>query len=373
VLLVDVEQQVAERRAAEEAFDARARHVAAVLADMRVAQQVYLADGQDVGAWGSRVEALARGALGGIDGLTRATSSPVTRASLAQTSAEIKTFGAVDRRVREHLAHDETVVAGNLVLVEGGRAAVEASKLLDRARLEERNAAVAAVISLEQQRTYALAASAAVGILAIGLLVFAPVPRDDESSLNTTSIVDQSPPIAREMRSEPPREAVPDDFEPLLEGAAEICTAFGAAQERSQLASALARAADLMEARGLIVWIGDAEREALRPVIAHGYADHTLARMAVIPRTADNAAAAAYRTGELQIARARHDGTPGAVVAPMLAPDGCIGALTAEVKAGSELSLPLQALARLCAAQLTAVFALPPAASEPARDHAASA
>ena len=61
----------------------------------------------------------------------------------------------------------------------------------------------------------------------------------------------------------------------------------------------------------------------------------------------------------------------GAVVAPLLSADGCIGALTAEIRSGGETSDSAQALAAIFAAQLVSVLAPPPA--EATADVAASA
>jgi len=51
----------------------------------------------------------------------------------------------------------------------------------------------------------------------------------------------------------------------------------------------------------------------------------------------------------------------GAVVAPLLTPDGCIGVLSAEMKGGSEKDESSQALATIFAAQLATIVATPPA------------
>jgi GAF domain-containing protein len=47
----------------------------------------------------------------------------------------------------------------------------------------------------------------------------------------------------------------------------------------------------------------------------------------------------------------------GALAAPMLSSNGCIGALTAEIKNGSETSDGIQALAAIVASQLAGVLA----------------
>jgi GAF domain-containing protein len=79
--------------------------------------------------------------------------------------------------------------------------------------------------------------------------------------------------------------------------------------------------------------------------------------MPVVPRAADNAAAAAYRTSTLQIVLARPGASSGAVVAPLLSPEGCIGALTAEINDRGETSDAVQAFAEIFAAQLASVLA----------------
>jgi GAF domain-containing protein len=134
----------------------------------------------------------------------------------------------------------------------------------------------------------------------------------------------------------------------------------------------LARAAEALDAGGLIIWMGNTTGADLRPVLAHGYSTQALARMPAIARSADNAAARAYRTGALQIVLARPGVSNGAVAAPLLSADGCIGALTAEINDRGETSDTVQALAAIVAAQLATVVA-PSAAQEITEDKIASA
>ena len=90
-----------------------------------------------------------------------------------------------------------------------------------------------------------------------------------------------------------------------------------------------------------------------------------------MPRSANNAAAAAYRSGTLQIVLARPGGSTGAVVAPIISVDGCIGALSAEIRGGAEMSEGVQALASIFAAQLANVVA-PEAEADAGRTAATS-
>jgi len=117
----------------------------------------------------------------------------------------------------------------------------------------------------------------------------------------------------------------------------------------------------VLDASGLVLWLGTAAGTELRPALAHGYGPETLARMPVLSRSANNAAAAAYRTGALQIVLSRPGSSKGAVVAPVLSCDGCIGVLSAEVRDGGEASDTVQALAAIFAAQLASMLSSPPA------------
>jgi hypothetical protein len=83
--------------------------------------------------------------------------------------------------------------------------------------------------------------------------------------------------------------------------------------------------------------------------------------MPPVPRSADNAAAAAYRSGTLQIVLSRPGNSSGAVVAPILSPEGCVGALSAEIRHGAETSEAVQALAEIAAAHLAGVLTTTPA------------
>jgi GAF domain-containing protein len=153
-----------------------------------------------------------------------------------------------------------------------------------------------------------------------------------------------------------------------LIAAAELCTAFQQARDADELRALVGRAADLMDAAGLIVWVGDATGAVLTPALAHGYSDQVLVRLGDVPRMADNAAAAAYRSGSIQVVTGRPGLTLGAIVVPLVSPAGCIGALAAEIRHEGETSHRVRALAALFSAQLaTIVSPRPPAASAQAR------
>ena len=143
----------------------------------------------------------------------------------------------------------------------------------------------------------------------------------------------------------------------MLKAAADLATDFGRVRDSDELSRLLQRSADMIDATGLVVWIGDTSGGDLRPVITHGYSDQMLARIPPVPRNADNAAAAAYRSGTTQIVLSRPGGPAGAIVAPILGADGCVGALSAEIKSGGEGSEAVQAVTAIVASHLAAVLA----------------
>ena len=144
----------------------------------------------------------------------------------------------------------------------------------------------------------------------------------------------------------------------FLKAAADLATDFGRVHDLGDLKQLIGRAAMLTDASGVVVWLGNSQGSDLRPVLTHGYSPQVVARLAPVPRSANNAAAAAYRSGTLQVVPSQPFSS-GAIVAPILGPDGCIGALSAEFR-GAEISEPVQAFAAIVAAQLAGVLAASP-------------
>ena len=75
-------------------------------------------------------------------------------------------------------------------------------------------------------------------------------------------------------------------------------------------------------------------------------------------RADDNAAAAAWRTGERVIVSSTHD-SAAAIVIPVLGIDTCLGVLAFEVPDGREHDAATHAVAAIIAAQLATIVATP--------------
>ncbi len=147
-----------------------------------------------------------------------------------------------------------------------------------------------------------------------------------------------------------------------------MCTDLSRITTTSALPGLLGRAARVLDASGLILWISAGEQ--LFPVMAHGYSDDMLARMGPIARDTENAAASAWRTGQLAVVPAATGGQ-GAIVTPLFGLHSCIGVLSAEMRQG-ENSPSVQAVATMIAAQLSTVVPAWPAGSLTPSDRASS-
>jgi hypothetical protein len=273
-------------------------------------------------------------------------------------------FSAIDKRARDYLKSGQPLMAGDVIFTEGSDAAATAARQIETARqAQHQESDVEAALVREQQ---ALTAAVAAGFVALVMLALIPIPRvrgveepiDTSLSLRsraatpgTEDTVVMRPAAAPAVRRLSAAQGS------VFKAATDVVTDFGRVRDVNELTRVLGRAAEVMDASGLIVWIGSAGGDDLRPVLAHGYSEDAMARFPPVPRSADNAAAAAYRLGTLQIVNSRPGGARGAVVAPILSVDGCIGALSAEIRSGGETSQSVQALASIFAAQLAGVFA----------------
>jgi hypothetical protein len=181
-------------------------------------------------------------------------------------------------------------------------------------------------------------------IWAVGLILFASLP------LRTP---------APAVESVPPS-AVPGEPSIDLVALAQLSSALARLSQQDQLPALLGRAAEILDARGVVLWMGAGTE--LVAAAAHGYDHALLQRIRPIARSADNATADAWRTSEMRTVAADSSGY-GAVVAPLLGPAECVGVLAAETRSGRENDDVTRAAATIIAAQLAGVLAAWPVAS----------
>jgi hypothetical protein len=258
-------------------------------------------------------------------------------------------------------------MAGDAILSDGGEVATSLIGYIETARMAEQQAAEAAERTERLREAIALAGAAAAALLAIVLLTPRTRPAATDPSETTADTPAPSSRVELGLRTAPESLLSYTSAKSAgasLQAVSTICTDFGRATDVEEVKSLLGQAADLMDASGLIVWVGSADGSELQPALAHGYPDEMLARIPTLRRSADNAAAAAFRTGKLQIVLAHEGSASGAIVAPMLTSRGCVGVISAETQRGTETSESLQAMVALFAAQLAGILQMTPQAHE---------
>ncbi len=353
VFIFQSEQTLSNKRIALRAFDQKAQEAATALADARAGQQAYVAAGQGVEFWMPRVGGFLQTTQAAVDELRGLAATAHAREALMSAASHVTELGNMDKRARDYLRAHQPLMASDVVFAGSGEAATEAGRLLEAAQLAEQQSFDRAESG---SRRRAIAVGGSTAALAGLLLLFVALAPSPSFASQTDHAVSTLGLTRASVVSEAPRTSVPG-----LKAAAVLCTEFGRVKDLQGLTTTLGRAAEALDASGVIVWMGDARGADLRPVAAHGYSDEVLARMPPVPRSTNNAAAAAYRGGTLQIVLARPGSSHGAVVAPIISADGCVGALTAEMRSGGETSDSAQALAAIFAAQLVSVFAPSPA------------
>ena len=358
------QSQIAERRAAFRAFEISARDAADALQDVQAGQHAYVAAGQDAREWMTKVTTYLRTATSAVEASKTTARSLASAASLQDATAALTSVGAIDRRLRGQIGQGDLHQAAEIVYSESEDTTSSAVADVESAIVSERQLADA--FEAGQRRAQAIALVGAAGVVAVAVAFLGLLLSDDTKATSAIGRRERWHGVGAAQGVPLDGAQDPNGAHPftaavatgLLTKVSGLCTEFGRAQNADQLRSLLQESADLMHARGLIVWLGDAAGSDLRPVLAHGYSEATLARLSSVARHADNAAAAAYRTADVQIVKSREGGARGAIVAPLLSTGGCIGALTAELRDhGDESSEDTRSVAVVVASHLAGALA----------------
>ena len=353
-----LQQEIDQRRTVLRSFVSSARDAADSLADAQAGQQAYVAIGQDPREWAEKVATYLQTAGASIDALRAAALSPSAGPSLLDATTALTQVRNIDRQLLQHLAAEESQAAADAVFSVAADAIAGAVSNVDAAHSSEQQAADEFEAHQLRAQVYALGGAAALAALILALLAFAaPAARDAAAATDRDETADPLSGLSHHVVAPSPAVDAPASASEALHTLAELCTEFGRVHDAAQLKPLLEQAARLLNARGLIVWLGSAAGADLRPVLAYGYSDATLAHIPTLSRLSDNVAAQAYRTGELQIIKSRPGTSQGVVVAPLVGSDGCIGALTAEIRDQGEESDTTRALFLILAAQLSGVLA----------------
>ncbi|MEO5898334.1 MAG: helix-turn-helix domain-containing protein [Vicinamibacterales bacterium] len=130
-----------------------------------------------------------------------------------------------------------------------------------------------------------------------------------------------------------------------------VCTKFARVASTDELQRLLEESARILDASGLIVWVWDEPSGQLQAALAHGYSDKVLSQLPGVRRGADNPTASAFRTSELCAVNGADD-VNGALVVPLVTPEGCAGVLALELRHGGEQVTSVRAGATIIGAML---------------------
>ena len=378
-----IEQQIDADRDADRAFSALAWELGLSLGDLRAAQHAYVAAGQDRAYWVEKVSLHLADITTDLVRLVALSTTPGSNDALAEAGSAVESFARVDELARDYTATGQDLMASDLIFTDGLELWTRAAEHLKIARIGERDAHDRLKQGQRNSQVVLLGAALGTSLLVAILLVpagwRAPAVRSDaatksEPVAEAEPVADTEIPRSVDDPSEPgldaPAGRLSIDDEPAptvqavapdLQTAADLCTDLARLTNTDELPDVLRRAADLLHASGIIIWVRDESGEALRPAVGYGYPPDALARIGTIRCDGNNATVEAYRTTQLQIVPGGRE-TLGAIAAPLLSPNGCIGVMSAEVREAHEASPAVQATTAILAAQLATLIAADPAA-----------
>ena len=315
------------------------------------AQQAYTDYGRRDVASFTRVSLLVDRITTDAAGLRATRGSTASSERLEEFWTALSALMGADSRARERLAGGDDGGAADAVLASAREHVNALGSSLRAFRLAEFQSYQTTRAAAATQSWLSLGVIAM--LWAVGLVAFAVWP--GHRTVDAVAIE-----LPAEVQEPPPAPAVEPVPSIDLTAAAALSVELSQLIDQAALPGLLSKAANILGARGVIVWIGAGGE--LFAVAAHGYDEALMSRIRPIARDADNATAAAWRRGELLTLPAEPGGY-GAIVAPLLSPAGCAGVLAAEVSGERDRDPSTQAVAMILASQLAGVLAASPAAS----------
>ncbi len=399
------------------AFDRLAMSAERDALELRAAQQGYVAAGQGDQFWASKVDAIVARLRETLPTLRTHSTATQAQTALDNASSALQDFEQMDRRAREYAHTGQKLLASDLIFSNGFELTGAAASAVEDARSAERQVREASTAALELRGLAAAGGTIAFGFLVIAVLVprgaepelipaiTHPIPRFEGArpSPRIDGVSHEEGWSAAKVAAKPkaaPRQATPVTPTTItapvapppaaapvvaaipapapvaapaidLSGVASLCSDLARVIDTQALPAILERAAAVLDAPGIVVWIADPDGRELSPIITHGYSPQLVARLGTILRDAENATASAFRTSLMQTVKTDKVSN-GAVAAPLVTPAGCVGVMAAEVRNEGERDAAKLAVATIVAAQLATLVG-PPSARAGARVEAANA
>jgi hypothetical protein len=323
----------------------------ATAADIASAQQASVAPGQPDQPWLERSATLLQQLAADTSAVRSHLRSADAARAIDDMGDGIQSLITIDVTARQDLQQAQNLLAADLIFTEGRDTVSSLIATIRGLRAAEQRASTSLLARVERQQWGILGVVAMIWVA--GLLVLVPLSASRVST--TASPTEVASPT---LHAEDARTAATPTVD--LTAAADVCASLARISDTAALPEVLERAAAVLDARGIIVWMGAGEE--LFPAIAYGYDDSFIGRLGPIPRNARNATADAWRSDQMRTVAA-DVASHGALATPLSGMHGCVGVLAAEVRHGRENDPATHALAVMIAAQLASIVSAWPAGS----------
>jgi uncharacterized protein YdcH (DUF465 family) len=340
------------------------------IANLRGAQAGYLAVGQGPDFWMKRAGDLAANVEKNLSDAQAAASSVDARAHCDAAMSILGGINSLDQKARDDIASGERLLASDVIFMDLTESGQRLNNEIAAAREIERTSSDARIAALRRWRLQLDAA--AIGLLtAIVLGVGLRRPRQAPAAEPVVEVPVEilAPPpvlVAAPAPVAAPVEAPVEAPRVNLSDAAQVCVDLARVLDGNDVPSLLERAAHVLEAKGLVLWVADPAGAMLRPSLTHGYSDKIVRRLGPLQVDADNVTSLAFRSMRPQTLSSRSNGVTDAIAVPLIASTGCIGVLAAEVSQSIDSDDRL-AVARMFAAQLATLVTTDAAAPKTAQ------
>lgn len=348
-------------------FDSKTFSIERDVLELRAAQRSYVAAGQGDEFWIANAAAALQRVRTAMDALRAEAISADTLSTLDNAASALEDFERQDRRARNYTRSGERLLASDVIFTDGIESTGAILASLEQARAAEIRTREAMIARTRRAELIALGTAAFVGVSVVTLLV--PNPRHGERAIAQRPAVAPAPPrpaatldlrpapdAAARARHSAPEPAPAPSLD--VDSIASLCTDLARVTDTRALPALLGRAATVLDAPGIVLWIADPDGRELSPIVTHGYSQKMVTRLGTILRDAENVTASAFRTSLLQTVETDAVSN-GAIAAPLVTPAGCVGVMAAEVRHRGENDSGKLAAATIVAAQLATLVGPP--------------
>ena len=352
------------------AFDQAAHEAERAVLDVRAAQHAYVAAGQDAQAWIAKAAASVTIVKAQLDYLRAHAASQQAQNAIDNAASALEDFGQIDRRARDYVRNGQPLLASDAIFADGTESTSAIAGSVETARAAE--AALHADEQAATRRAEAVAIAAAAVVVVVTILLFAFSTTTQTHEADAGSVADGDtrmmpmngadwlrPGDGSATRARTGAASEPAPSSNINFGAvASVCADLARVMDTHALPPLLGRAAELLDAPGIVLWIADPDGRELSPIVTHGYSQSMVLRLGTILRDDENATAAALRTSLVQTVDTDAVSN-GAIAAPLVTPGGCVGIMAAEVRHHGEKDPAKLAAASIIAAQLATLVGPP--------------